>query len=69
MTAQASPDPRSRFIDLAEQIGAGVLGVASVAGGMGVLLGRIIARFFPPRVDYPELRRNLYKMASSRCRS
>ena len=63
MTAQASPEHRSRFLDVAEQVGGGVLGVAQVAGGMGVLLGRIVARFFPPRVDYPELRRNLYTMS------
>jgi phospholipid/cholesterol/gamma-HCH transport system permease protein len=32
---------------------------------MGVLLGRITVRLlaFPPRLDYPELKRNLYKMA------
>ncbi|HEY1956519.1 MAG TPA: ABC transporter permease [Polyangiaceae bacterium] len=62
MNAAASPQ-RNRFYDVAEQVGAGFLGVAQVVGGMGVLLGRIVARFFPPRIDYPELRRNLYKMS------
>ncbi len=52
-----------RFYDVAEQVGAGVLNVAAVAGGMAVLLGRILARVFPPRLDYPELRRNMYKMS------
>jgi len=64
VTALASPPPKNNaFFDFAEQIGAGFLNVASVAGGMVVLLGRIVARFFPPRIDYPELRRNLYKMS------
>ncbi len=32
---------------------------------MGVLLGRILTRLFafPPRLDYPELRRKFHKMA------
>lgn len=30
---------------------------------MGVLLGRITVRLFPPRIDGLELRRNLYKMS------
>ena len=54
---------RTRFEDLAAQVGGGVLNVAQVVGGMGVLFGRIVSRMFPPRIDYPELRRNMYKMS------
>jgi phospholipid/cholesterol/gamma-HCH transport system permease protein len=54
---------RTRFEDLAAQVGGGVLNVAQVVGGMGVLFGRIVSRMFPPRLDYPELRRNMYKMS------
>jgi len=45
------------------QLGRSFLDVAEVAGGMGVLLGRILVRLFPPRIDGFELRRNLYKMS------
>jgi phospholipid/cholesterol/gamma-HCH transport system permease protein len=44
-------------------VGAAFLNVAETAGGMGLLLGRIISRFFPPRFDTQELWKNLYKMA------
>ena len=60
---RAAFSPTERLLGLAGVVGGGVLGVAAVAGGMGVLLGRIVARLFPPRIDYPELRRNLYKMS------
>jgi phospholipid/cholesterol/gamma-HCH transport system permease protein len=45
--------------------GEAFFGIAATVGGMGVLLGRILSRIFafPPRVDGPELKRNLYKMA------
>ncbi len=51
----------SRF---AASVGASAIGIAATVGGMGTLLGRILARLasFPPRVDGPELRRNLYRM-------
>lgn len=54
---------KNRAADFARYVGAGFLNVASVTGGMGVLFGRIVARMFPPRIDYPELRRNMYKMS------
>lgn len=54
---------KNRFLDFAGSVGGGFLGIAEIAGGMGVLFFRIGARLFPPRVDYPELRRNLYKMS------
>lgn len=44
-------------------IGGGFLNIAETAGGMTILLARIVARFFPPRLDGAELWKNLYKMA------
>jgi phospholipid/cholesterol/gamma-HCH transport system permease protein len=66
MTASVSPageKPPSAFENLAHGAGSAFLNIAQTAGGMAVLLGRILARLFPPRVDIPELKRNLYKMA------
>ncbi len=42
--------------------GTAFLRVATTAGGMGILLFRILARFFPPRIDGGEIWKNLYKM-------
>jgi phospholipid/cholesterol/gamma-HCH transport system permease protein len=55
----------SRWDNVAASTGAAFIDIAGTAGGMGILFGRILARLFrfPPRVDYPELRRNLYKMS------
>jgi len=49
----------------ASATGEAFFGIAGTVGGMGVLLGRILVRIvaFPPRVDWPELKRNLHKMA------
>ncbi|MBL8613621.1 MAG: ABC transporter permease [Myxococcales bacterium] len=44
-------------------MGAAVLGIAETAGGMGILFGKILSRFVPPRFDGQELMKNLYKMA------
>jgi phospholipid/cholesterol/gamma-HCH transport system permease protein len=60
---QATPPKPSRFVEIAASTGAAFLGIAETVGGMGVLFGRIVARFFPPQIDGPELRRNLFKMA------
>lgn len=46
-----------------ESVGAGFLGTSKTAGGMTILLFRILARFLPPRIDGRELWKNLYKMA------
>jgi phospholipid/cholesterol/gamma-HCH transport system permease protein len=43
--------------------GAAFLGVAEIAGGMAVLLVRIVRRLVTLDLDYPELKRNLYRMA------
>src|ERR1700679_3202760 len=61
----SSPATGSRLVNVAESTGAAFLGVAETVGGMGVLFGRILTRLFafPPRLDYPELKRNLHKMA------
>jgi phospholipid/cholesterol/gamma-HCH transport system permease protein len=46
-------------------VGAAFIDIAHTVGGMGVLLGQLARRgvAWPPVLDYPELRRNLYKMA------
>jgi phospholipid/cholesterol/gamma-HCH transport system permease protein len=44
-------------------VGASVIAVCETAGGMAILLGRILSRLFPPRVDGQEFSKNLYKMA------
>ena len=47
---------------LSQRVGDAALTMAEQAGGVGVLAGRLVARMFPPRIDGPELWRNLYKM-------
>jgi phospholipid/cholesterol/gamma-HCH transport system permease protein len=50
---------------VAAATGEAVVGIADTVGAMGVLFGQIVRRLatWPPVLDYPELRRNLYKMA------
>ena len=43
-------------------MGAAALSIGEQLGGVMVLLGRIVARLLPPRLDRPELVRNLHKM-------
>jgi phospholipid/cholesterol/gamma-HCH transport system permease protein len=52
-----------RLEGLFGSLGGGFLSIAATAGGMGVLLGRVVTRLFPPRIDGRELWRNLYKMS------
>lgn len=61
----SSPATGGRLANMAGSTGAAFLGVAETVGGMGVLFGQILSRLFafPPRLDYPELKRNLHKMA------
>jgi phospholipid/cholesterol/gamma-HCH transport system permease protein len=47
---------------LAYSVGDAALGMAEQAGGVGLLAARLAKRLFPPRIDGPELWRNLYKM-------
>ncbi len=56
---------RSSFVAAAAATGAAFISIARTMGAMSILLGRIVKRLFawPPVLDYPELRRNLYKMA------
>jgi phospholipid/cholesterol/gamma-HCH transport system permease protein len=53
------------LVPAARTTGAAVLAVTRTVGGMGVLLGRILARLVavPPQLDVAELRRSLYKMS------
>jgi phospholipid/cholesterol/gamma-HCH transport system permease protein len=61
----AIPDPTrpARAAEAVGALGSGLLEVAEVVGGMGLLFGRIVRRLFPPRFDGLELLKNLYKMA------
>ena len=43
-------------------IGASFLEIAETAGGMTILLARVVSRMFPPRIDSRELLKNLFKM-------
>jgi phospholipid/cholesterol/gamma-HCH transport system permease protein len=57
--------PRAALQAPAAATGAAFIRIAQTLGGMGVLLGQLARRgaTWPPALDYPELRRNLYKMA------
>jgi len=69
MAAQTSPNPQdaerepSGLVTFVGAVGAGFLEIAETAGGMTILLARIVSRFFPPKLDGAELWKNLYKMA------
>jgi phospholipid/cholesterol/gamma-HCH transport system permease protein len=52
-----------RWEETAASTGAAFLEIAETVGGMGVLFARLVVRMFPPRLDGPELKRNLHKMA------
>ncbi len=54
-----------RLTQAVASTGATALEIAAPVGGMAVLLGRVLGRLFafPPRLDAPELRRSLSKMA------
>jgi phospholipid/cholesterol/gamma-HCH transport system permease protein len=55
---QTSPAERPLFA-----LGAMLLGLATLVGGMGVLFARILVRLLRLRFDFRELLQNLYKMA------
>ena len=46
------------------RIGRSIVGIAQQTGGILVLLAKIVRRFFPPDIDYYELKRNLHKMGN-----
>jgi phospholipid/cholesterol/gamma-HCH transport system permease protein len=56
----AEPGAISAFLGA---LGAGFLSTSHTAGGMTILLVRILTRTVPPRMDGRELWKNLYKMA------
>ncbi|MBX3275923.1 MAG: ABC transporter permease [Sandaracinaceae bacterium] len=56
----ASPDPLP--LHLPRLIGTAALSIGAQVGGVVVLLGQILARLVPPRLDRAELVRNLHKM-------
>ncbi len=47
---------------LAARVGRATFDVAAQVGGVTLLAARLTRRMFPPRIDGPELSRNLYKM-------
>jgi phospholipid/cholesterol/gamma-HCH transport system permease protein len=63
--AVAPSGPLQAISRFAGATGVAFMGIAATVGGMGVLFGQIISRIvaFPPQVDWPELKRNLHKMA------
>lgn len=61
-SASTSPAGPSAFTTLLGGIGASFLDIAETAGGMVILLVRVLMRVVPPRVDSRELLKNLYKM-------
>ncbi len=62
-TTQDAPAASGGLMTFLAMVGAGFLGVAHTAGGMTILLGRILSRVLRARVDGAELWKNLYKMA------
>ncbi len=68
VTAATTPkDPKAPPLPFgsitAARVGASFLGIAETTGGMGILLGRCLARLVRGRFDGQELWKNLYKMA------
>ncbi|MFO0650209.1 MAG: ABC transporter permease [Polyangiales bacterium] len=49
---------------LAARVGRATFEVAAQVGGVTVLAARLARRMLPPRIDGPELMRNLYKMGN-----
>jgi len=52
----------SRVRAIPRYIGATVVGIARETGGILLLFARILRRLIPPKLDYDETWRNLYKM-------
>jgi phospholipid/cholesterol/gamma-HCH transport system permease protein len=63
MASDSAAAPRA-WERTAGATGEAFLAMSATVGGMSVLLGRIVVRLvsFPPKVDWPELKRNLHKM-------
>jgi phospholipid/cholesterol/gamma-HCH transport system permease protein len=58
----ATPSARTGWLTPLSALGAFFMSTAELVGGMGVLLGRIVARMVRLNLDASELLRNLYKM-------
>ncbi len=58
--SSARPDPL--LFAIPRQIGSAGIAIGEQVGGVAVLLGRILARLIPPRLDRYELVKNLHKM-------
>jgi phospholipid/cholesterol/gamma-HCH transport system permease protein len=58
-------DRSGPLIASAAAVGSAFLGISQTLGGMAVLLAKVVVRLLalPPRLDSPELKRNLYLMA------
>jgi phospholipid/cholesterol/gamma-HCH transport system permease protein len=61
-TPREEPRPNA-VTTVLSAMGSAFLDIAGTAGGMTILLARIVARFFPPRLDGREVWKNLHKMA------
>jgi len=66
MSSQPKPPPASRRIPepqpLTQSVGTAAIEIAETAGGMAILLGKVIARTVTLRIDGAELLRSLYNM-------
>ena len=62
MAAQTTAQVKDPGPTFTANVGASFLDIAETAGGMTILLARVISRVVPPRVDSRELLKNLYKM-------
>jgi phospholipid/cholesterol/gamma-HCH transport system permease protein len=60
-TPAAAPEPSGLTTSFGN-LGRSFLEIAETAGGMAILLVRVVSRLVPPRVDARELLKNLYKM-------
>lgn len=60
MSDEAKNDPAA--LAFPRQLGASSIAIGEQVGGVAVLLGQILARLLPPRLDRLELVRNLHKM-------
>jgi phospholipid/cholesterol/gamma-HCH transport system permease protein len=58
----SDPSRSSILLALPRQVGSGAISIGEQVGGMLILLGQVLARMLPPRLDRYELVRNLHKM-------
>lgn len=58
----AAPPRRAPLLALPRRLGAMLLAIAEHVGGAGMLLGQVLVRLRPSRIDRHELFRNLHRM-------